>query len=59
MGSEMCIRDSRTVNKWVGDTLLFSPGSLGPKYYSPVGAVVGLLRVCNGHVAAEVVPLDA
>ncbi len=49
----------RTVNKWVGDTLLFSPGSLGPKYYSPVGAVVGLLRICNGRVAAEVVPVDA
>jgi len=49
----------RTAKKWVGDTLLFNPGSLGPEYYSPVGAAVGLLRIANGSVSAEVVPVNA
>ena len=49
----------RTAKKWVGDTLLFNPGSLGPEYYNPMGAVVGLLRIRNGRVSAEVVPVEA
>ncbi len=48
----------RMANKWVGGTLLFNPGSLGPDYYSPVGASVGLLRIANGSVFAEVVPVE-
>jgi len=49
----------RMANKWVGDTLLFNPGSLGPEYYDRVGAAVGLLRIGNGRVCAEVVPVRA
>ena len=47
----------RAANKCVGDMLLFNPGSLGPAYYDSVGAVVGLLRISNGRVSAEVVPV--
>ncbi len=49
----------RTTKKWVGDTLLFNPGSLGPEYFNPSGAAVGLLRIANGSVSAEIVPVDA
>ena len=47
----------RMANKWVGNTLLFNPGSLGPDYYNPVGAAVGLLRIYNERVSAEIVPV--
>ena len=49
----------RIANEWMDGRLLFNPGSLGPAYYSPAGAAVGLLHIRSGSVAAEVVPVDA
>ena len=48
----------RIANEWMDGRLLFNPGSLGPEYYSPVGAAVGLLHIRSGSVSAEVVPVS-
>ena len=46
------------VNKWVDDRLLFNPGSLGPEYYDGNGPSVGILRIIDGSISAEVLPVD-
>ena len=48
----------RMVNKWVDDRLLFNPGSLGPEYYDGNGPSVGILRIIDGSISAEVLPVD-
>jgi putative phosphoesterase len=43
--------------KYIGQVLLFNPGSIAPDYYGTGGPTVGLLRVESGLARAEVVPV--
>ena len=60
-------RGENRVDEWprrivvvpMGNTLLFNLGSCRPDYYNPLAAAVGLLRIGNGRVCAEVVPVRA
>ena len=37
---------------------MFNPGSLGPEYYDCNGPSVGILRITDGRISAEVLPVD-
>jgi putative phosphoesterase len=46
------------LNMVLDGVLAFNPGSLGPDYFAPYGAAVGLLTIADGQVRGKIVPVE-
>jgi putative phosphoesterase len=48
----------RPFNRLLNGVLAFNPGSVGPDYFAPYGAAVGLLTIEAGQVRGKIVPVE-